>query len=93
MALTATQQQWQKMLWGLILGCSIVIADGLQLTDSVIEWVGKKYGQQARSRAENWRNLLNSQISTEQAKLEKVNDFFNQIPYRDDFEHWDKVVH
>ena len=72
-----------------LLCCSIVIADGLQLTDKVIEWVGAKYGLQAKQRTESWRQLLNSQIDSERSKLERVNDFFNQIPFKEDYEHWD----
>ncbi len=82
-------QRQKKLLWALFLCCSLVLADGLELTDAVIEWVGAKYGLQAKQRAENWRELLNSQIEGEQNKLKKVNDFFNQLPYRDDFENWD----
>lgn len=77
------------MLWAFVLSCSIVLAEGLQLTDSVIEWVGTKYGMLARHRTEDWRNLLHSQIDSEKVKLEKVNEFFNLVPYRDDFEQWD----
>lgn len=83
-------RHWHKLLAVFFLSCSLVIADGLGLTDSVIEWVGKKYGTQAQQRASNWRDLLNSQIDGERNKLEKVNAFFNQIPYRDDYAHWDK---
>ena len=80
---------WRKILWVFVFSCSLVIADGLQLTDAVIDWVGTKYGPQAKKRTEDWRNLMNSHISEEQGKLERVNEFFNQIPYHDDFEQWD----
>jgi len=78
----------QKILLLVVLCGSLAFAEGLQLTDAVIEWVGAKYGIQAKQRAQNWRMLLNSQIETENAKLKTVNEFFNQIPYRDDFENW-----
>jgi len=68
---------------------SLVIAEGLGLNDKIIDWVGKKYGTEAKQRAENWRSLLETELSLEQDKLKRVNDFFNEIPYRDDFENWD----
>ena len=72
-----------------LLCCSLVMADGLQLNDKVIDWVGAKYGMQARQRTVNWHNLMSSRIDSELSKLERVNDFFNRIPYRDDYEQWD----
>lgn len=81
--------QWQKLLWGLLICCSVAMAEGLKLTDSIIEWVGVKYGAQAKQRAQNWRELLNSDIASEQSKLEQVNDFFNLIPFSNDSENWD----
>lgn len=68
---------------------SLVIAEGLGLNDKIINWVGKKYGMEAKQRAENWRSLLETELALEQDKLKRVNDFFNDIPYRDDFENWD----
>lgn len=65
------------------------MAEGLQLTDAVIDWVGAKYGAQARERTVQWRNLLEQDIEGETAKLQQVNAFFNQIPYSDDFANWD----
>lgn len=69
---------------------SIAVAGELDLTDELIEWVNTKYGSQAKLRVENWRDLLNVKIEAESDKLKQVNDFFNQIPYRSDFENWDK---
>ena len=69
--------------------CSVVMAQGLGLTDKIIDWVGKKYGVEAKQRAESWRSLLETDLAIERDKLKRVNDFFNEIPYRDDFENWD----
>lgn len=84
-------KQGLLLLW-LVLG-SLVIADTMGLTDSVIDWVGQKYGQEAKQRTQNWRDLLRSEIPQEQDKLERVNAFFNQIPYSSDFEKWDMKDH
>jgi len=68
---------------------SVVLSEGLGLNDKIINWVGKKYGMEAKQRAENWRSLLETELTLEKDKLRQINDFFNGIPYRDDFENWD----
>ncbi|NNJ91129.1 MAG: hypothetical protein HKP55_05600, partial [Gammaproteobacteria bacterium] len=79
---------WLLMLMTMLL-VSVVLAEGLGLNDKIINWVGKKYGMEAKQRAENWRSLLETQLTLEKDKLTRVNNFFNEIPYRDDFENWD----
>jgi predicted transglutaminase-like cysteine proteinase len=79
---------WLLMLMTMLL-VSVVLAEGLGLNDKIINWVGKKYGMEAKQRAENWRSLLETELTLEKDKLTRVNNFFNEIPYRDDFENWD----
>lgn len=58
--------------------------DPQELMDAV-----KQYGESANKRLQNWVDLLNqNQKLDEIAKLDKVNRFFNKIPYMTDAEHW-----
>lgn len=68
----------------------MVIADVQLLTDNMINWVAEKYGESARQRTEQWRDLLQQQVTADYRKLQLVNEFFNQVPYREDYEHWDR---
>jgi len=80
----------KKTLLILFFCSGIVLAESLGLSDAVIEWVGKKYGAEAKVRTEQWRNLLQMDIKDEKEKLNLVNLFFNKIPYLSDLENWQK---
>jgi len=61
----------------------------LGLTDKNLSYVEKKYGQVARKRLLDWRELMISgQNKPELQKLELVNQFFNQVIFVSDLEHW-----
>ncbi|MGE5471157.1 MAG: transglutaminase-like cysteine peptidase [Bacteroidota bacterium] len=94
-----SRQRWGFMLGYLCL-LSLFVADtvtvysqgtGIDLAPAVIRSAEKKYGSGARRRLENWQQLLNSaRNKPESEKLQLVNDFFNQIPFISDREHWGK---
>ena len=49
----------------------------------------KEYGPDARKRLEAWVRLIrDDQSKTDREKLDKVNDFFNQLEFVDDIYHW-----
>lgn len=61
----------------------------LGLTDKNLSYVEKKYGQAARKRLIDWRELMISgQNKPESQKLELVNRFFNQALFVSDLDHW-----
>lgn len=61
----------------------------LGLTEKTLSSVEKKYGVPARKRLEEWGNLMASnQKRSEREKLELVNNFFNQLIFVSDMEHW-----
>ena len=74
------------LLLGLAL--SIVTVAQINISAELLAKVEKKYGKAGRIRIEEWQQLLDSQTTkslTEQDKLKKVNDFFNQrIDFVDD---------
>lgn len=61
----------------------------LGLTDKTLSSVEKKYGSPARKRLEGWRDLMElNRNKAENEKLEQVNQFFNQLIFVSDAEHW-----
>lgn len=57
-----------------------------------IEVVSKTYGEIAGKRVVAWRDELHDASSlTERQKIERVNDFFNQMTFINDIDFWGKV--
>ncbi|WP_415901118.1 transglutaminase-like cysteine peptidase [Neptuniibacter sp. QD48_11] len=68
-----------------------VDAESIRLSKADIEKLGNKYGAKAKRRLETWQNLLTELANeSESHKLERVNDFFNQVRFIDDIKHWKK---
>jgi predicted transglutaminase-like cysteine proteinase len=76
----------------LTLCAGLAIANPLGITDKVLDVVAKEYGRRARSRLLSWQHLVDSSTGLgEQQKLVLVNDFFNQVRFVSDEEHWQKI--
>lgn len=61
----------------------------VSLSEKVIASAEKKYGTDARGRLVAWTKLIaDNRKKSEPEKLKLVNDFFNQIPFASDMEHW-----
>lgn len=60
------------------------------LTESQLSAVENKYGQPARKRMNTWIDLMagNNKQKSDQEKLALVNDFFNQMLWISDLDHW-----
>jgi predicted transglutaminase-like cysteine proteinase len=64
---------------------------GLNISSNDLVKIEQKYGQQARTKVEEWdRMIKGAQSDSILNKLQKVNDFFNKIPYKTDMAHWGK---
>lgn len=63
----------------------------IDLSGIVLTKITSKYGSRAKFRMEAWSHLIekNADKSTED-QLYEVNNFFNEIPYYSDKEHWGK---
>lgn len=73
----------------LLFSFSGVLAEGLGITDSLLDWVGERYGEAARERVGALRSLMNrAEAAPERRKLAQVNDFFNGVPYDSDANLW-----
>lgn len=61
----------------------------IEFTLDLYQRIEREFGPDATTRVEDWQHLLQQQVYTdERDKLEKVNDFFNQRKFVDDFKHW-----
>jgi predicted transglutaminase-like cysteine proteinase len=73
----------------MVLIASIINGQNFRLDSELLSKAEQKYGKPARLRLVAWENLIitdNSQ--TELEKLEKVNQFFNQMEFVEDIDHW-----
>ena len=64
-------------------------ATSQHFSDDLLTRVSDKYGEDASKRLVLLGNLVDeSSTLDEQGKIKAVNDFFNQIPYYSDIQHW-----
>ena len=73
----------------MVLIASIINGQNFRLDTELLSKAEQKYGKSGRLRLVAWENLIitdNSQ--TELEKLEKVNQFFNQMEFVEDIDHW-----
>jgi len=75
----------------LVFIASIISGQGFHLDTELLNKAEQKYGKSARLRLVAWEDLVISDNSqTDREKLEKVNDFFNQMEFVEDIDHWKK---
>lgn len=74
----------------ILVGYARILAGGVfHLEPELLNRAEQKYGKSAREHLEAWENLITSDTSrSDLEKLEKVNNFFNQIEYREDTSQW-----
>lgn len=83
---------FRSLLFLLGIALNIAVLAQINISAELYGRIEKKYGAGGRIRAEEWQQLLNSQVAKnlpEADKLKKVNDFFNQrIDFVDDIVLW-----
>lgn len=85
-----------KVLIATAMVCGAVwsIADYRGFTEKAYQLVERKYGGEARQRVSNWQQLMRRINSagnySELQKIREVNDFFNQVRWVSDQDHWKK---
>lgn len=81
-----------KILIALFMGAFFLfklIAENEFISAATYDRISRLYGDNARKRVAGLNKLMVSlQGASEQEKLIKVNDFFNQIPWKDDQDVW-----
>ncbi len=81
------------LLFCLFAGAVAVLSDelGIVLTERQLEAAERQHGEGARRRLAAWQKLIaSSRKKSEREKLELANDFFNQLTFVSDAEHWGK---
>ncbi len=80
-----------KYFWllGIQMFVMVAIANESGVTESILNQVVVQYGSEARSRVSEWGNLI-QEIRAEptREKLQRVNDFFNQLEFVSDQSQW-----
>ncbi|UCD66930.1 MAG: transglutaminase-like cysteine peptidase [Deltaproteobacteria bacterium] len=67
----------------------IITGENFQLSSELLNKAESKYGKDARSLLVAWEEIIIQDTSqTDLEKLERVNDFFNQMEFVDDTIHW-----
>ncbi len=67
--------------------------EAVTITDAQITKLAISFGPVAKERLSNWRAIMSNpknRALPERQKLELVNDFMNQTPFKSDKEHWGK---
>ncbi len=81
--------QYLTLLSLLLFGGAVAGKDPFSLDPATLKKVEAKYGQPARQRLLAWEKLIRQDASSNDLeKLEKVNDFFNEMEFVDDRRHW-----
>ena len=80
------QRHWILLLQLFVL---VALADEVGISKAVLAQVAIEYGNEARSRVENWGNLMiEVKDGSTQQKLKQVNDFFNDLEFVSDQSQW-----
>lgn len=79
--------------FGLMAGAAWALDQNFGVTPAVLDWVQGKWGPEARARVARWPDNMQASLqthSTDEQKLTNANDFFNQVRWVSDLEHWQK---
>ncbi len=77
------------LAWVVVVQALVAATAGIELSEEVIASAERKYGPEARTRLQAWIKLIaSSRKKPEDDKLKIVNDFFNQVPFASDIDHW-----
>ena len=69
----------------------IITGKNFHLNSEFLNKAELKYGKEARQLLVAWEDIINHESSlSDRAKMERVNDFFNQMEFVDDINHWGK---
>lgn len=71
-------------------GVGWIAADGLGLTDKLLNKILEIYGTEAKDRLLEWQSVVyDNKKAEEEEKLEIVNTFFNKSKFVNDIDHWE----
>jgi len=79
---------------GGLLAASPSQGQNLALSEVHLEAIGRRYGDDARTRVSDWQHLMiraRAQVGQQDGpKVKQANDFFNRVRWVSDIEHWGK---
>lgn len=68
-------------------------AQDFGISEALLNWVASQWGEPARERVAAWPANMRAQLAEPGSDLDKLtnaNDFFNQVRWIEDLEHWGK---
>lgn len=84
--------KWQGLLASAIVGLALGSPVNIDISAALLQAVEARYGKPARERVDGWGKLMRADraaadLSDEQ-KMVHANDYFNQVEWLTDLEHW-----
>jgi predicted transglutaminase-like cysteine proteinase len=74
-----------------LLANALCAAGEFTLTREAIAKIQREYGELARERVVRWQELIKSSAALpDREKLQRANDFFNELEFVNDIDHWGK---
>ncbi len=87
-------QRSQAFIIVLLMMISLLATAEILFDMSKLQYYSDKYGSSAAERLQDWNTMLGSaelKGLPEQEKLKRVNDFFNQMEFVSDLDHWGEM--
>ena len=84
---------WLAWLLSALIIALAFAQEAVTITDEQIAKLATTFGPVAKARLTHWRGMMTSPKNrglSERQKLDLVNDFMNQTPFKSDREHWGK---
>jgi len=84
--------RWLRTLaWSLLYPACVPVVSAEESPQAILAFDNpvQQYGSIARTRLEGWRSLIDAARElTDLEKLQRVNEFFNQVTFVNDIDHW-----
>lgn len=80
--------RWIALILVLATVVPVYTGEPFVITERTLRHAEEQYGSSARKRLLAWQDIMRSPYNDDLAKLEKVNRFFNKIPFANDINHW-----
>lgn len=82
---------WLLLLFMVAAVSPVLTDESFIISEHTLKRMEQRYGRQVRDRLIDWQRLIQSATGDDQAKLERVNRFFNANAFVDDSVHWQQT--
>lgn len=82
---------WLILLFMVAVVSPVLTDESFIISEQILKRMEQRYGLQARERLIDWQRLIQTADDDDQAKLERVNRFFNANAFVDDSVHWQQT--